>query len=262
MVADRLAGPSRRDSTPHRGAGGVAGSGPSAIAVALGAVDQVGEEQVLAGDGGVGFHLADPVPVRLLLLAGGVAARVRSPHRSSSRSSMVTWRENLTKPWTSSSAPSCCAPTSSAFCSRSSRPRSPTSVGAEHWSSWVSVWPVAWLAEFASTRVGIPFGLYHYTESHARPGALHRQRALLRLALLRVPRLRGLLRGSPGRGRSARARHHGELALVSGVLMMLLDVVIDPLAVRGDRWFLGPDLLLPRRRRLLRGAALELRGLG
>ena len=29
----------------------------------------------------------------------------------------------------------------------------------------VSVWPVAWVAEFASTRVGIPFGLYHYTES-------------------------------------------------------------------------------------------------
>jgi putative membrane protein len=29
------------------------------------------------------------------------------------------------------------------------------------------------------------------------------------------------------------------LAVLSGVLMMLLDVVIDPLAVRGDRWFLG-----------------------
>jgi putative membrane protein len=26
-----------------------------------------------------------------------------------------------------------------------------------------SVWPLAWLAEFASTRVGVPFGLYHYT---------------------------------------------------------------------------------------------------
>jgi len=26
---------------------------------------------------------------------------------------------------------------------------------------------------------------------------------------------------------------------VTGVLMMALDVVIDPLAVRGDRWFLG-----------------------
>src|SRR3989454_6715309 len=26
-----------------------------------------------------------------------------------------------------------------------------------------AVWPLAWLAEFASTRVGFPFGLYHYT---------------------------------------------------------------------------------------------------
>src|SRR5262249_16833548 len=29
-------------------------------------------------------------------------------------------------------------------------------------------------------------------------------------------------------------------AVTAGVLMMGLDVVIDPLAVRGDRWFLGP----------------------
>jgi putative membrane protein len=29
------------------------------------------------------------------------------------------------------------------------------------------------------------------------------------------------------------------IAVVSGALMMLLDVVIDPLSVRGDRWFLG-----------------------
>src|SRR5207249_11874266 len=29
------------------------------------------------------------------------------------------------------------------------------------------------------------------------------------------------------------------LALLSGALMMLLDVVIDPLSVRGDQWFLG-----------------------
>src|SRR5262245_9963891 len=27
------------------------------------------------------------------------------------------------------------------------------------------VWPLAWIAEFASTRIGVPFGLYHYTGS-------------------------------------------------------------------------------------------------
>ena len=34
-------------------------------------------------------------------------------------------------------------------------------------------------------------------------------------------------------------------ALLSGALMMLLDVVIDPLAVRGDRWFLGRIFYYP-----------------
>ena len=37
------------------------------LAVALSSVDQTREQEVLAGDGGVGLHLADPVPVRLLL---------------------------------------------------------------------------------------------------------------------------------------------------------------------------------------------------
>src|SRR5882724_7967102 len=35
------------------------------------------------------------------------------------------------------------------------------------------------------------------------------------------------------------------LVLLAGVLMMLLDVVIDPLAVRGDRWFLGRVFYYP-----------------
>jgi putative membrane protein len=33
--------------------------------------------------------------------------------------------------------------------------------------------------------------------------------------------------------------------LLAGVVMMLLDVVIDPLAVRGDRWFLGRIFTYP-----------------
>src|SRR5262249_51327354 len=32
---------------------------------------------------------------------------------------------------------------------------------------------------------------------------------------------------------------------LAGVLMMLLDVVVDPLAVRGDRWFLGRIFYYP-----------------
>ena len=108
-----------------------------------------------------------------------------------------------------------------------------------------SVWPVAWVAEFASTRVGLPFGLYHYTES-TRGRELYVANVpffdslsfvFLAYAAFGVARL--VLRR--GRGGMSRPR----LALAAGVLMMLLDVVIDPLAVRGDRWFLGRVFYYP-----------------
>ena len=44
---------------------------------------------------------------------------------------------------------------------------------------------------------------------------------------------------SASRGRVLGPVGRGRITLLAGVLMMLLDVVIDPLAVRGDRWFLG-----------------------
>src|SRR5437867_5755157 len=98
-------------------------------------------------------------------------------------------------------------------------------------------WPLAWLAEFASTRVGVPFGLYHYT------GATVGQE----LYIANVPFMDSLsftflayaafcLARVTLAGRSV---SRPTLAIVSGLLMMLLDVVIDPLAVRGGRWFLG-----------------------
>jgi uncharacterized membrane protein len=108
-----------------------------------------------------------------------------------------------------------------------------------------SVWPVAWLAEFASTRVGIPFGLYHYTEA-TRGQELYIANVpffdslsfvFLAYAAFCVARL--VVRREPVPFTMAK------LALISGTLMMLLDVVIDPLAVRGDRWFLGRIFYYP-----------------
>jgi putative membrane protein len=102
-------------------------------------------------------------------------------------------------------------------------------------TAWV--WLLAWLSEFASTRIGVPFGLYHYTghtadrelflagvpfmDSLSFTFLAYASFCLARVALAGRP-------ASPAR-----------LALTAGFLMMLLDVVIDPLAVRGDRWFLG-----------------------
>jgi putative membrane protein len=108
-----------------------------------------------------------------------------------------------------------------------------------------AVWPVAWVAEFASTRVGVPFGLYHYTET-TRGRELFLANvpffdslSFVFLAYAAFCLARLVLR----RGRTAVSRPR--LALAAGVLMMLLDVVIDPLAVRGDRWFLGRIFYYP-----------------
>jgi uncharacterized membrane protein len=106
------------------------------------------------------------------------------------------------------------------------------------------VWPVALLAELSSTRVGVPFGFYHYT------GATRG----IELFVSNVPFMDSLsftflayasfclARATLGRHAADRARC---LAGLSGVLMMLLDVVIDPVAVRGDRWFLGRIFFYP-----------------
>src|SRR5262245_57009821 len=100
------------------------------------------------------------------------------------------------------------------------------------------VWPIAWAAEFASVHVGVPFGLYHYTgltRGHELyiggiPFFDSLSFAFLAYAAYCVTRRVAL---PPARG------GRFATALCAGFLMMMLDVVIDPLAVRGDRWFLG-----------------------
>lgn len=105
------------------------------------------------------------------------------------------------------------------------------------------VWPVAWLAEFSSTRIGIPFGLYHYTgvtrgrELYIADAPFMDSLSFTFLAYAALC----LARATLGRRRPSR----WALALLTGVLMMALDVVIDPLAVRGDRWFLGRIFYYP-----------------
>jgi putative membrane protein len=104
------------------------------------------------------------------------------------------------------------------------------------------VWLVAWVSEFSSTRIGVPFGLYTYT------GATRGQE----LFIADAPFMDALsftflayaafclARGCLGRAASPLA-----VTVLGGIFMMLLDVVIDPLAVRGDRWFLGQIFYYP-----------------
>ncbi len=108
------------------------------------------------------------------------------------------------------------------------------------------VWAVAFAAEWTSTRVGFPFGPYVYTE--ATRGQ--------ELFLGNVPFMDSLsftflawasyalalaLTRAPGRGDAPSvARRTAPRALAVAVAaFVLIDVIIDPLAVRGDRWFLG-----------------------
>lgn len=104
------------------------------------------------------------------------------------------------------------------------------------------VWLVAFTAEFSSTRTGIPFGFYTYLEN-TRDRELYIANvpfmdslsftflafAAYAMAItLRAPRAPdGAVATSP------------VTALLAALLLTLLDVVIDPIALRGDRWFLG-----------------------
>ena len=96
-------------------------------------------------------------------------------------------------------------------------------------------WAVAFLAEFSSTRTGIPFGLYHYTLATRGQELFLANVPLMDSLSFTFLAYAAFCVARLGLGRSGGA----PVVLLSGVLMMLLDVVIDPLAVRGDRWFLG-----------------------
>ncbi len=110
---------------------------------------------------------------------------------------------------------------------------------------------VAFTAEFSSTRTGLPFGMYHYID-------VTRDRELWisnipfwdslsftflcylgwRLGVLLYAPL--LVRAGNIQVVETRETATSWRACLSGALLMTwLDVVIDPLTVHGDRWFLG-----------------------
>jgi len=111
-------------------------------------------------------------------------------------------------------------------------------------------WFIAFVAEFSSTRIGIPFGDYYYIPSTQNQ----------ELWISNIPFMDSLsftflayasytlslfffLRPSTDRKGflqdNESIRHSFRVLGLSVVFFVLLDVVIDPLALRGDRWFLG-----------------------
>lgn len=117
-------------------------------------------------------------------------------------------------------------------------------------------WTVAFAAEFASTRIGVPFGLYHYVEATRGQELwianvpLMDSLSFVFLAyasyatarLLLAPETLGMV--EDGGLLPAAARRPAVLGLAVA-LFVLIDVIIDPVALRGDRWFLGRIYFYP-----------------
>src|SRR5438309_11656004 len=112
-------------------------------------------------------------------------------------------------------------------------------------------WATAFLCEFSSTRTGIPFGWYFYNGS-TRNQELYLSNvpfmdslsfsfllftsyclALVFLLPARGHRLSLELRDIPA------IRRSGLVLVFTTLFFVLLDAVIDPVDLRGDRWFLG-----------------------
>lgn len=113
----------------------------------------------------------------------------------------------------------------------------------------VSGYAIAWTAEFSSIHNGFPFGLYIYI-----PATRHQELWILgvpfmdslsfvflsyasySLALLLLAGRRQAREATPaGQGRDSAPR----LILLAAALFTAVDVAIDPLSLRGYRWFLG-----------------------
>jgi len=117
-------------------------------------------------------------------------------------------------------------------------------------------WAVALAAEHSSIRTGIPFGWYYYIPQTADrelwiAGVPFFDSLSFTFLLVASYGLAWFLLADSGRsGRPAsgptgkalgavpRPGQMGHLILAS-LLFVLIDVVIDPVALRGDRWFLG-----------------------
>jgi putative membrane protein len=125
------------------------------------------------------------------------------------------------------------------------------------WRFWLISWSTAFVCEFSSTRTGIPFGWYHYTGSTAGQELylsnipfmdslsfsflLYASWCLALLFLLPSEKAddRFASRGMPALTFTLPARTSWPVALLTVLFFAMIDMVIDPVALRGDRWFLG-----------------------
>ena len=109
-----------------------------------------------------------------------------------------------------------------------------------------STWLIAFACEYSSTRNGFPFGLYSYVDAtRTRELWIANVPFWDSLSFVFLSYFSFVLAAALLSPRGALARGawpgvlHPAAPLVGGAAMMLLDVVIDPVALQGEKWFLG-----------------------
>jgi uncharacterized membrane protein len=130
------------------------------------------------------------------------------------------------------------------------------------WRFWLISWVTAFVCEFSSTRTGVPFGWYHYNGSTVGqelyffdvPFMDSISFSFLLYAAYCVALCLVLpIRPSSGSPQpmlnplhlDVSARTSWSVLFVTAFLFAFIDMVIDPVALRGDRWFLGKIYYYP-----------------
>jgi putative membrane protein len=130
------------------------------------------------------------------------------------------------------------------------------------WRFWLISWATAFLCEFSSTRTGIPFGWYHYNGSTVGQELYFSDVPVMTslsfsfLLYTAYCVALGLLLPTGPAPASTRpilkpirldvtARTSWPVFLLTAFLFAFIDMVIDPVALRGDRWLLGKIYYYP-----------------
>jgi len=127
----------------------------------------------------------------------------------------------------------------------------------------LSGWFIAFVSEFSSVRNGIPFGLYHYIPAATAdrelwfwgiplidpvsfPFLAYASWSMARVFLSRSTGVGPFfsLQDTSWRGDDSE-RFSLPVLFLGAVFFMLLDVVVDPVALQGDKWFLGKIYFYP-----------------
>lgn len=129
------------------------------------------------------------------------------------------------------------------------------------WRFWLISWTTAFVCEYSSTRNGVPFGWYHYNgstigqelyfsnipfmDSISFSFLLYAAYCVALCLLLPIDRLAPPHRLLRPLRFDLQARTGWTLWLLTAFLFAFIDMVIDPVALRGDRWFLGKIYYYP-----------------